>query len=393
MFFELTDEQKDVRNFVRDFCKKEIIPYVDEREREGVFRRDIIERMGELGLFGGLFPPSYGGTDTGFLTQCVIMEEITRASIEASMVFNNQAVNVPMSIYLFGTEEQKRRFVPQLVGGKMVGCFSLTEPDGGSDNAAMKMRAVRKGDCFVLNGAKMWATLGNVADVVVTFAKTKPEAGAKGITAFIVETDGLAGLTRSKIPSSIGTNISPSAEMVYEDCEIPANWQLGPENEGLKVALNTLQYGRVCVPARAVGVGQACLDASKKYAQERIAFGKLIIEYQAIQHMIAEMVTLLEASRLLVWRAAWLADQDQPFGRAASIAKYYTGEAVSKIADLAMEIYGGYAFANEYPINRYLMVARLYRTGEGAPNIQRNLIAHDELGWKIIDRHFKKRKS
>jgi alkylation response protein AidB-like acyl-CoA dehydrogenase len=390
MVFGLTDEQKEIRKLCRDFAKREITPFIEEREREGVFRRDIFEKMGKEGFFGCLFPPEYGGTGSGFMTLSIIMEEFSRASVETAICWNNQAVNVPMAIYLFGTEEQKKKYIPKLINAEMIGCFALTEPDAGSDNAGMQTRATRNKDGYVLNGSKMWATLGNVADLILVFAKTDPSAGAKGISAFLVETKNLKGFDGRKIPSSIGTNIIPSADLVFDDCQIPADALLGEENEGLKVALQTLQYGRVCVPARAVGIGQACLDHSIRYSQERLAFGKQIAEYQAIQHNIAEMSVLVEASRLMVQKAALLADQGEPFGKAASMAKYFAGEAVTEVSDLAMEVYGGYAFANEFPINRFLMIARVFRTGEGAPNIQRNLIAQDELGWKKIDRYFGK---
>lgn len=390
MSFILTDEQKAIVDLCRDFAKKEITPFIEQREREGKFKRDIIEKIGQAGFYGCLMPPEYGGTGSGFVTQSLIMEEFSRASVETATGWNQQAVNVPMAIYLFGTEEQKRKYIPKLISGEMIGCFALTEPDAGSDNANMRTRAVRNKDGYLLNGSKTWATLGNVADLLLLFAKTDPAAGAKGISAFLVETANLTGYSANKLSSSTGSSVMPTSELFFDDCQIPADSMLGKENEGLKVALHVLQYGRVCVPSRALGIAQACLDHSIKYAQERIAFGKPIAEYQAIQHLIAEMSVQVEACRLMVRKAAFLADQGLPFGKAASQAKYYVGEVGTKIADMALEIYGGNAFANEYPINRFLMISRVYRIGEGAPNIQRNLIAQDELGWKKIDRYFDK---
>lgn len=390
MDFQLTSEQKEIVNLCREFAKKEVTPFIEQREKEGKFQRDILEKMGQAGFFGCLIPSEYGGSGSGFVNQSLIMEEMSRASVETSIGWNNQAVNVPMAIYLFGTEEQKKKYIPKIISGEMIGCFALTEPDAGSDNVSMRTKAVRNKDGYILNGSKTWATLGNVADVLLLFAKTDSTAGSKGISAFIIETADLEGYSTSKISTSTGTNVMPTAELFFDDCQIPADSLLGNENEGLNIALHILQYGRVCVPSRALGIAQACLDHSLKYAQERIVFGKPIAEYQAIQHQIAEMAVLVETSRLMVRKAASLADQGLPFGKAASQAKYYVGEVGTKISDIALEIYGGNAFANEYPINRFIMISRVFRIGEGAPNIQRNLIAQDELGWKKIDRYFNK---
>lgn len=388
MNFGLTEEQKAIKRMARDFAEKEVIPFAEVREKEKCFHRDLIKRMGEIGLFSCLFPEEYGGSNTGFLSQVLIMEELSRASVETSLPFNAQAVNVPMAIFKYGTEKQKKEYIPKLISGDIIGAFSLTEPDCGSDSAAIQTRAVKEGDSYIINGTKMWTTYGTEADVILLFAKTKPEAKHKGISAFLVDTKGLKGLLRKKIPSQIGTNCVPSAEIVFDHCRIPSSALLGGENEGFKIAMNVLHYGRVCVPARALGIAQACLEASIDYALQRKAFGKTIGEFQAIQHTIAEMTCLIEASRMLIYKAAWLADQNEPFGKAASIAKYFTGEAVIKVAEKAMEIHGGYGLAEEYPIHRYFMVARVFRTGEGSPNIQKNLLGMDELGLKKIDRHY-----
>ncbi|MBI2849068.1 MAG: acyl-CoA dehydrogenase family protein [Chloroflexi bacterium] len=387
MDFQLSDEHKAVRNLAREFAQKELIPTEEIREREGVFHRELVPKMGALGFFGCAFPPEYGGTGLGFLAQTIIIEEIMRASIEAGYSFNVQSMIVPLSIFNWGNEDQRRKYVPALIKGEIIGCFSLTEPDCGSDAAAIKTRAVRDGDHYVINGSKMWATYGSVADLITLYAKTDPQAGHKGISAFLVETKDLPGLTRTKIPSFTGTKCIPSAEMVFEDCRIPKESLLGEEGQGFKIAMNTLDYGRITVPARSIGVAQAAVDAATKYANERVAFGQLIGKFQMIQRLIAEMVVDTEAARLMVYRTASLADNGQPFTREASIGKYFATSAAVRVCEAAAEIFGAYAFAEEYPIYRLLTVAKVLWTGEGSANIQRVLIAEDALGWKRMDRH------
>lgn len=268
MDFELTAEQAAARAMALDFARKEIAPHWRRREAEGVFHRDLLEKMGAAGMFGCLFPEEYGGSSLGFVAQVLVMEEMMRASIESGMPFNNQAVNVPMAIYRWGTEAQKRKYVPALIAAKTVGCFSLTEPGSGSDSAAMKTRAVRRGDRYVINGSKMWSTLGSVADLILLFAKTDPQGGHAGVSAFLVETKDLAGFSARAIPADIGTACIPSAELSFQDVEIPAESLLGGvEGQGFKVAMTTLHYGRVCVPARGLGIAQACLDMAGRLRQ------------------------------------------------------------------------------------------------------------------------------
>ncbi|MCG3186338.1 MAG: Acyl-CoA dehydrogenase [Rhodocyclaceae bacterium] len=388
MNFEPTAEQSAAREMARTFASREIKPYWRAREAEARFHRDLIEKMAAAGMFGCLFPEDFGGNGLGFVAQVLIMEEMMRASIESGMPFNQQGVNVPMAIYRWGTDEQKRRYVPGLVSARYIGAFGLTEPGGGSDSAGMKTRAVRHGDRYVVNGAKLWITYGSVADVILLFAKTDPARGHDGISAFLVETRDLKGFSSKAIAADIGTQCVPTAELFFHDVEIPADSLLGGvEGQGFKAAMSTLHYGRVCVPARAIGIAQASLDLAIDYAKERTAFGKRIGEFQAIQHTIADMLAKTEAMRWLVYRAAARADQGLPFGREASIAKYYAGEAVIDITEKCLEIFGGFGFARELPVFRYFTCARLMRTGEGSANIQKNLLGMDALGWKMIDRH------
>lgn len=388
MDFEPTPEQAAARAMAADFARREIAPNWRRREAEGVFHRDLLEKMGAAGLFGCLFPEDYGGSGLGFVAQVLVMEEMMRASIESGMPFNNQAVNVPMAIYRWGTEAQKRKYVPALIAARTIGCFSLTEPGSGSDSAAMKTRALRRGDRYVINGSKMWSTLGSVADLILLFAKTAPDAGHAGVSAFLVETKDLAGFSARAIPADIGTACIPSAELSFQDVEIPADSLLGGvEGQGFKVAMTTLHYGRVCVPARGLGIAQACLDMAVAYANERAAFGHKIAGFQAVQHTIADMLAQTEAARWLIYRAAAKADRGLPFGREASIAKYFAGEAAMEVTEKCLELHGGYGFAKEFPVFRYFTCARVMRTGEGSANVQKNLLGMDELGIKKIDRH------
>ncbi len=387
MDFILTEEQQAIQDMAEKFAKNELVPHIKEHEAKGEFTREFIQKIGKAGLYGALYPVEYGGSEAGMFAQTLIMEQIMRYSLEAGYTFNQLSVNVPMAIFNWGTEEQRQKYIPRFLKGELIGAFALTEPSSGSDAANMSTTARREGDYYILNGAKMWISLGSVADVLLLFAKTDKSARHKGISAFLLEANGLAGMDRRKMDIFTGTKCWPTGEMYFDECKIPAEWIIGKEGEGFKVAMNTLHYGRVAVPARAVGVCQACLDACKAYAQERTAFGRPIAEYQAIQHYVAEMVCRTEASRLFVYRAASMADHGMPFGRASSIAKYFAGEALKYVAMKGFEIFGAYSFSTEFPIYSYLMASHVLSVGEGAQNLQRDLIFKDELGWKKIDRH------
>ena len=386
MDFVLTEEQQAIQDMAQKFAQNELVPHIKEHEERGEFSRDFIKKIAKEGMYGCLYPEEFGGSAAGMLAQVLIMEQLTRYSLEAAFTFNQMSVNVPMAIFNWGSDEQKK-FIPRILGGELIGAFGLTEPNAGSDAASMSTTARREGDHYILNGAKMWITLEPVADLHLVFAKTDVNAGHKGITAFLLVGNEIPGMKLRKQDIFTGTHCDPVGEMYFDDCKIPAEWLMGQEGEGFKIAMNTLHYGRVSVPARALGVCQACLDVSKKYAQERIAFGKPIAEFQAIQHFITEMVCRTEAARLFVYRAASLADHGMPFGRASTIAKYYAGEAVKFVASKGFEIFGAYAFSQEFPIYNLLIASQVLSVGEGPPNLQRDLIAKDELGLKKIDRH------
>ena len=386
MNFDLADAEVAIQEAAERFCRREILPFCSQWEREGQYPTDVIRRMGQQGFFGCPFPTRYGGTEAGFLAQSIIIEEFTRAYLGIGYIFNVQAMLVPLAIHDFGTEEQRDRYLSKILAGEYTGCFSLTEPDAGSDVAAICTRAVRNGDYYVLNGSKMWATFGDVADVTVLFAKTVPDGGHRGISAFLIDKD-IPGVNRVVIPSNVGSRCVHSAEIHLEDARIPATQLLGERDRGFVVAMRLLEYGRITVGSRCLGIAQRCLDVALRYANERQAFGQPIGRYQMLQDTIARSVAETEAARLLVRRATFLADQHRPFTREASIAKYLAAETAVNAATMALDVHGGMAFSEEFGINNYLLAANVMRTGEGHANIQKRLIAEDALGYKVANRH------
>ncbi|MGD9762403.1 MAG: acyl-CoA dehydrogenase family protein [Candidatus Binatia bacterium] len=383
---ELNEEQQAIQEAARRFCEREIVPHARTWEEAGAVPRSVLRAMGEQGFFGGAFPRRYGGSETGFVAQSVVIEEFTRGHVGVGYVFNAQAMIIPLAIHDFGTEEQRQQWLPRLLAGEAVGCFSLTEPDTGSDAAAIRTRAERQGDHWVLNGRKMWATFGDVADVTVLFARTTEEGGHRGLGAFLVGRD-VPGVTRTVIPSRVGTRCVHSVEIGLEDAVIPDANRLGEERGGFKMAMSVLDYGRITVSSRCLGIAQRCIDASVRYATERKAFGEPIGRYQMVQDGLARAVVATEGARALVRRAAYLADAGRPFAREASIGKYAAAEAAVEAAKLAMDVHGGMAFSEEFAVGDWLMAANVMRTAEGHANIQKRLIAEDALGYKEANRH------
>jgi isovaleryl-CoA dehydrogenase len=344
--------------------------------------------MGTTGLFGAAFPENLGGTDAGFLAVAVISEEISRLAPEFGYALNMQAMTCPFTIYNWGSDEQISRFVLDLIAGRNIGMFALTEPGGGSDAAgAMKTTAVRDGDVYRLNGSKQWITFAHAADTGILFAKTDVDAGHRGITAFIVEPKSHAGFTANPIPMSGLSSVLCSNAVFLDDFTVPAENRLGEEGEGFKIAMNALDYGRLTVSARSVGLAQACLDESVRYANERVIRGQPIGHYQMVQHLIADMAVNVDAARLMVYRTGWLMDRGEPATRATSRAKYAAVEAAKHAAASAAEIFAGYALADEYPIKKFTAYVNMLAVGEGTANVQRILIAEDALGIKNANRH------
>ncbi|MFO8058349.1 MAG: acyl-CoA dehydrogenase family protein [bacterium] len=381
MDFELSEEERQVRELARRFADEEIAPTVAVNESAMRFPRELIERMGELGFFGATFPPEYGGTGMGHLCHALICEEVSRAHSSLRTAFNMQAMTCAGSIFEYGNKEQKSKYVPPLVRAELMGLFALSEPNAGSDVAGMECRARKEGGAYVLNGTKSWISNATVFDVGVVFAKTDLAAGRRGISTFIIEKD-LPGLVTQEITPKMGHHCSPTGMLIFEDSPVDASSLLGKENEGFKISMKALDRGRLSVAAGALGVAQACLDVSVDYANQRVQFGRPISEYQMIQQKIADMKAGIEASRLLVYRSAWRKDRGLRDTLESALAKYVASEVCVKCANDAVEIFGGNAYSEEYPVSRLLRDAKLYQIGEGAGNIMRRLIAMDALGLK-----------
>lgn len=389
MDFSLTDEQKDIQKLAKDFAAREIAP---NRNKYGnAFPGDLYRRIGEMGFLGCIFPEKYGGTETGFLSMVLIIEEITKVMPGIGYVWNANNTTGPYPILQWGTEEQRQKYIPDLISARKIGFNGLTEPGGGSDVVGgIKTRAVRQGDHYILNGTKMFISNAGDAALGIIYCKTDPGAGHRGISAFIVETD-TPGFSTRPIPMRILGR--PTAyEISLEDVKVPKENLLGKEGNGFTIAMHALDHGRITVAARVLAISQGCLEASIKYCNEREAFGQKIGNFQMIQRSIAEMVAEIEASRLLIYQAAHLMDRGETPTRINSIAKYFASEVCMRAAQHTFEIFGGYAFADEYPISDFYSYAQLFHTGEGSANIQRVLIAQDALGWKKADRHKIERK-
>lgn len=381
MNFDLSDEQRRVKELARRFADLEIAPAVEENEREHRFPRELIEKMGELGFFGAAFAPEWGGTGMGYLCHALICEEVSRAHSSLRTAFNMQAMTCAGSIMEFGSPEQKKKYLAALVRARMMGMFAITEPNVGSDVAAIECRAERRGDRYVINGTKTWISNATLFDVGVVFVKTDPAAGRRGISALILERDA-PGVSAREITPKMGHHCSPTGTLFFEDAEVPVENLLGEENKGFIVCMKALDRGRLSVASGAVGVARACLDVSTAYANERVQFGRPIAGYQMIQQKIADMAAGIEAARLLVYRSGFLKDQGRRDSLESSLAKYVASEVCVKAANDTVEILGGNAYSEEYPASRLLRDAKLYQIGEGASNIMRRIIALDALGIK-----------
>lgn len=384
----VSDEDIQVlRQTVREWGMKRVRPHFKDLEDAAEFPTDLYRELGEMGVYGCVFPEAEGGTAMGFRALAAVAEELAYIYPPLSAGMNLQAATVPLTIHNWGSDALVERYVPGLLAAEIFGCNAMTEPDGGSDFlGAMRSRAARDGDDYVINGAKMWITNANIADVAIVYAKTDPEAGHRGVSAFVVPTD-TPGFTTTRVPCRVLGKLMPTNEISMIDVRVPATNLLGEEGDGFKVAMNAMDFGRLTVAARTVGLAQACLDASLKYANEREAFGQKIGGFQLIKRQIADMVVEVAAARALVKIAAEKYDEGDIATRESSIAKFYAGEVGNRAAQATAEIFGGFAFSDEFPISTYLNYAKLWQTGEGSANIQAVLIADDALGWKRMDRH------
>lgn len=376
MDFQLNEGQELIRRTVREFAEKELAPVAAELDREEKFPAEIIEKMARLDLFALPFSEDYGGTGDGYLAYAVAVEEISRACASTGITYAAHCSIGTGPIYLFGTEEQKKRWVVPCARGKMLAAFGLTEPEAGSDAGATRTTAVLEGDEWVINGNKCFITNASQAGVAVITAITEPGLGTRGISAFIVPADA-PGFKVSPPYKKLGLRASDTAEIILEDVRVPQENLLGRRGDGFKQFLAVLDGGRISIGAMSVGIAQACLDASLAYARERRQFGRPIAEFQAIQFKLADMATSIELARLAVYRAAWLKDRGLPFTRESAMAKLFASETAVRAALEAVQIFGGYGYTADYPVERYLRDAKLMEIGEGTSEIQRLVIARE----------------
>ncbi len=388
MDFSLPPDLLQMRDTVERLMRDVAQPAAKIAEREGKFPREAVARLGAEGVFGTAFPESVDGSALGFQSVGVISETVSRMEPGFGYCMNLQGMTCPLTIFNWGTDSQVRRFVPDLIAGRKIGMFALTEPGGGSDPAGnMKTTAKRQGDRYLLNGSKMFITFSDEADAGVLFAKTDPAAGHRGITAFIVEPKRFKGYRADPVAMSGLSRAFRSCAVFLDDFEVPEENRLGQEGEGFKIAMTGLEYGRLTVSARLLGLAQACLDAAVDYAKTRMIRSGPIGGTQSVQHLIADMTVNVEAARLLVRRLGWTMDKGEPAGREAAQAKYFASIAARHAADATSEIFGGYALADEYPVRKFAGYIDMLNMGEGAPAVQRTLIAEDTLGYKDANRH------
>lgn len=369
-----TEEQEMMRRMVRDFAQKEIAPIIETMEEKDEFPLQVIRKMGEYGLMGIPIPEEWGGSGADFISYISAIHEISKVSATVGVILSVHTSVGTNPILYFGTEEQKRKYIPKLASGEYIGAFALTEPNSGSDAASIRTTAVKKGDKYILNGSKIFITNGGVADTYVTFAVTDPEKGAKGISAFIVEKDTPGFIVGKKI-KKMGLHGSNTTELIFEDAEVPAENLLGQEGEGFKIAMANLDVGRIGIAAQALGIAEAALEYSVKYAKERIQFGKPIAYNQGISFKIADMATEVEAAKLLVYQAAELRNRGIKCGKEASMAKRYATDTAMKTAIEAVQIFGGYGYTKEYPVERLFRDAKVTQIYEGTNEIQRIVIS------------------
>ncbi len=374
MDLNLSEEQRMIRDMARDFADREVSPGAAERDRTGHFPQELVRRMGDLGLMGIAVPSEWGGSGIDNVSYILALEEVSRACASTGVIMsvNNSLVCDPLLAN--GSEAQKRDFLTPLASGKWLGCFALTEAGAGSDVAAMNSSASLEGEKWVLNGTKRFITNAPDADLCIYFAYTDRELKHRGISAFLIE-KGTPGYSIPRKEEKLGISAASSAEVVLENCRIPKEDLLGERGRGFKIAMETLDGGRIGIAAQAVGIGRAALEASIAYARERVQFGRPIAELQAIQWMIADMATEIDAARLLAYRAALLKDEGKPHNREAAMAKLFASEAAMRAATKGVQIHGGYGYIKEYPVERYFRDAKITEIYEGTSEIQRLVIA------------------
>ncbi|XLP21699.1 acyl-CoA dehydrogenase AcdA [Bacillus toyonensis] len=374
MHFKLSEEHEMIRKMVRDFAKNEVAPTAAERDEEERFDRALFNQMAGLGLTGIPWPEEYGGIGSDYLAYVIAIEELSRVCASTGVTLSAHTSLAGWPIFKFGTEEQKQKFLRPMAEGKKIGAYGLTEPSSGSDAGGMKTIAKRDGDHYILNGSKIFITNGGIADIYVVFALTDPESKQRGTSAFIVESD-MLGFSVGKKESKLGIRSSPTTEIMFEDCRIPVENLLGEEGQGFKIAMQTLDGGRNGIAAQAVGIAQGALDASVEYARERHQFGKPIAAQQGIGFKLADMATDVEAARLLTYQAAWLESEGLPYGKESAMSKVFAGDTAMKVTTEAVQVFGGYGYTKDYPVERYMRDAKITQIYEGTQEIQRLVIS------------------
>jgi butyryl-CoA dehydrogenase len=371
---ELSEEQQLLQKSVREFAEAEVRPLAKENDETGKFPRGLFQKAAELGLTGVAIPEAEGGAGMDHISYAIVVEEISRVCASTGVILSVQNSLYCDPIHRFGTDEQKKKFLLPFARGEKIGCYALTEPQAGSNAAALATKAVRKGDKYVINGTKAWITNGGAADAAIVYVNTQPEKGEKGITALVVE-KGTPGFAVGKEEKKLGIHATACIELSFSDCEVSAGNRIGEEGEGYKVALSTLDGGRIGIAAQATGIAQGAFEAALSYAQQRQAFGHPIADFQAIQFMLADMATEIDAARLLLRRAAWKQDSGARFSMEAAIAKLFASEMSTRVAHKAIQIHGGYGYSSEYPVERAYRDARITEIYEGTSEIQRLVIA------------------
>ncbi|MDM5314668.1 acyl-CoA dehydrogenase [Fictibacillus sp. b24] len=374
MQFMLSEEHEMIRKMVRDFAKNEVEPTAAERDEEERFDRAIFDQMGELGLCGIPWPEEYGGIGGDYLGYVIAVEELSRVCASVGVTLSAHTSLAGWPIFKFGNEEQKQKFLRPMAEGKKIGAYGLTEPGSGSDAGNMKTTAKKDGDHYIINGSKIFITNAGDAEIYVVFARTDIEAGTRGVSAFIVE-KGTPGFSFGKKEKKLGIRSSPTLEIIFEDCRVPAENLLGKEGEGFKIAMMTLDGGRNGIAAQAVGIAQGALDASVNYAKERKQFGKPIGVNQGIGFKLADMATKVEAARLLTYQAAWRESEGLPYGKESAMSKLFAGDIAMEVTTDAVQVFGGYGYTKEYPVERYMRDAKITQIYEGTQEIQRLVIS------------------
>jgi len=374
MDFRLSEEHEMIRKMVRDFAVKEVAPTAAERDENERFDRGIFDRMAALGLTGIPWPEQYGGIGSDFLAYCIAVEELSRVCASTGVTLSAHTSLASWPLFKFGTEEQKQKYLVPLARGEKIGAYGLTEPGSGSDAGAMVTTARREGDHYVLNGSKIFITNGGVADIYIVFALTDLKSKHHGTSAFIIEKD-FPGFSTGKKEKKMGIRASTTTEIIFDNVMVPAENRLGEEGQGFKIAMMTLDGGRNGIAAQAVGIAQGALDAAAAYAKERKQFGKPIAANQGVSFKLADMATAVEAARLLTYQAAWLESNGLPYGKESAMSKLFAGDTAMKVTTEAVQIFGGYGYTKDYPVERFMRDAKITQIYEGTQEIQRLVIS------------------